>query len=695
MADVTLTASMRANLYSLQQTAQLMGTVQNRLSTGKKVNSALDNPNNYFTAQSLSNRATDISSLLDGMGQAIQTIKAATQGIEAAQKLIDQMKAVANSALQTANSTASGARTEVEATGSVDTSKLITEDDNTQLLTNLKNNSTGLSLGIVVGDTLTTQEGAAGSTFTFTVTETSTVKDLTDFLEGRNAGVAISSGVVTITNNATSSLTIAGNVATAMDIGATSLTATSSDTASAITVATGATQLATLATAGTANDTIALTALTDVNGESLGIALGDKLTIKLGDNGQEVSFVVGGTNANNTTVNATGGGATLKDLQDWLEAQGDGTGDFQLTVSGGKLQIYNVATAALGLTVSGKLAEALDVDGTAAATSGYLESSAKLYSTLQNAPEKVTSTTLLRDLTSNNGTFIANGQAQVGDDLTIETAAGTTKITFTEGMTVGHLLSQLNAIDDDLTFSLNSNGQFVIDNQTSGNVTFTGDAYALFVDPSDANSVFGTNTAGNAQTSTRVMYAGYEPSSSGASGTGVIDATKSAQFDTLRTQLDELVADASYQGTNLISGASNSPLTVTFNEAATGASKLVINAVDLTTTGLGVKLAAGTETGSWQNADAVRDTLSTLTSAATTLRNQAATFGYNLSTVQNRQDFATNMISTLKEGADKLTLADMNEEGANMLALQTRSQLGTQSLSLASQANQSVMRLFG
>ena len=63
--------------------------------------------------------------------------------------------------------------------------------------------------------------------------------------------------------------------------------------------------------------------------------------------------------------------------------------------------------------------------------------------------------------------------------------------------------------------------------------------------------------------------------------------------------------------------------------------------------------------------------------------------------MKTRQDFANNIIATLNEGADKLTLADMNEEGANMLALQTRSQLGTQSLALASQANASVLRLFG
>ena len=77
MADISLTASMRSNLLSLQQTQSLMDTTQERLSTGKKVNSAIDNPSSYYTAQSLTNRASDLSSLLDSMGQAVQTIQAA------------------------------------------------------------------------------------------------------------------------------------------------------------------------------------------------------------------------------------------------------------------------------------------------------------------------------------------------------------------------------------------------------------------------------------------------------------------------------------------------------------------------------------------------------------------------------------------------------------------------------------------
>ncbi len=98
MADISLTASMRSNLLSLQQTQDLMDMTQERLSTGKKVNSAIDNPSSYYTAQSLTNRASDLSSLLDSMGQGIQTIQAANEGIEAITDFVQQAKALANTA---------------------------------------------------------------------------------------------------------------------------------------------------------------------------------------------------------------------------------------------------------------------------------------------------------------------------------------------------------------------------------------------------------------------------------------------------------------------------------------------------------------------------------------------------------------------------------------------------------------------
>jgi flagellin len=101
MADITLSSAVRANLNTLQSTADFMNDVQNKLATGKKVNSALDNPNSFFTASGLTSRANDLSTLLDDMGQSVQTLKAADEGISSITKLVESAKAKANQALQT------------------------------------------------------------------------------------------------------------------------------------------------------------------------------------------------------------------------------------------------------------------------------------------------------------------------------------------------------------------------------------------------------------------------------------------------------------------------------------------------------------------------------------------------------------------------------------------------------------------
>ena len=115
MSGIVLSASVRQNLLSLQSTADLLSTTQNRLATGNKVNSALDNPTNFFTAQGLNNRASDINNLLDSIGNGVQVLQAANTGITSLQKLVDTAKSIANQVLQaptgysTKSSVASGA----------------------------------------------------------------------------------------------------------------------------------------------------------------------------------------------------------------------------------------------------------------------------------------------------------------------------------------------------------------------------------------------------------------------------------------------------------------------------------------------------------------------------------------------------------------------------------------------------------
>ncbi len=162
-----------------------------------------------------------------------------------------------------------------------------------------------------------------------------------------------------------------------------------------------------------------------------------------------------------------------------------------------------------------------------------------------------------------------------------------------------------------------------------------------------------------------------------------------SQFNDILGQIDKLAADASFNGINLIN-SSSSKLTVAFNEKRDAATKseLKLQGEDLTSSGLNI-----TNVSSLNDTEA-NNALDELSEALITLREAGSKFGSNLSTVQIRKDYTKAAVNTLQTGADNLVLADTNEEGANLLALQTRQQLSTTALSLSSQADQAVLRLF-
>ena len=162
-------------------------------------------------------------------------------------------------------------------------------------------------------------------------------------------------------------------------------------------------------------------------------------------------------------------------------------------------------------------------------------------------------------------------------------------------------------------------------------------------------------------------------------------AKLAAQFDSILDQIDKVANDASYKGVNLLQG---NDLKVVFNEDRT--SDLIVEGKDASSAGLKIAKAAN----DWQLDSDIDAAITQVEDAINTLRTMSSEFGNNYSIVQSRETFTENLINVLEEGSDKLTLADMNEESANMLALQTRQQLAINSLSLASQAAQSVLKLF-
>lgn len=164
-------------------------------------------------------------------------------------------------------------------------------------------------------------------------------------------------------------------------------------------------------------------------------------------------------------------------------------------------------------------------------------------------------------------------------------------------------------------------------------------------------------------------------------------AALAADYNDVLDQMDYIASDSGYKGINLLEGSTET-ITVEFDQD--GASKLTLTGFGGSSGGLSIVDA----TNSWAAAADIDTDIGLLDTARDNLRTESKTLSSQLNIITARQDFTSKMMNVLRDGAAELTNADMNEEGANMLMLQTRQALGTTSLSLASQAAQSVLRLF-
>jgi flagellin len=313
------------------------------------------------------------------------------------------------------------------------------------------------------------------------------------------------------------------------------------------------------------------------------------------------------------------------------------------------------------------------------------------------------------------------------ETFTIDTGDGVQTFTEgTEGTTIDELITWINGnADINATASLNDDGALVItadDNETGITIGGTGqidgittqaiptaEYEAKTVDAlvNEINNNTDLNTAIRASNdngqlrienlSTQTLTVGGLSADGQITGGGEeseiggnqIRTNLSRQFNELRDQLDKLAEDASYNGINLLRGDN---LRMTFNETGTSTLDIQVeggNAIN--SAYLNVFNVEASDFDSDANIDSL---LGDIKTGMDTIRSQASEFGANLSVVENRTNFTKNMMNTLQTGADNLVLADTNEEGANMLALQTRQQLSSVALSLASQSDQAVLRLF-
>lgn len=632
---IALTSSMRSNLLSLKNTQDLLDKTQDRLSTGYKVNSAMDNPSSYFTAQSLNSRADDLSTLLDSIGQAISTLEVADEGITTLQEFVEQAKSIANSARDTAN-VASKAVSE-NVTFNSATAK-------TDLLTDMvANAAAGDNFTIRLGDA-TTMEGTSN------VSADQTLEQI---------GIAEDGVVEMIVGDKTYEFTFTA--------------AASGITDATVDETTGVTKQS-FGIDTTLEDFMSKVVYT-VGRKVLNAEVKEgKLTFNTLDNSSLVIRSTAGFDSGKTATAATIATATTAKF-----AAGAKGASIDITVNGQvqKVDISEFIDPTTGALVAGG-------DTGATRLKAVVE---KINSTLgsEGIVAQVNGTTLEIYNSNNTGTkptvAVTNSVLSGGDDAAAITAnaavtEGAAKIstnfnkvfgfdegytvTITEGMTVEQFRQAVDGLEG-ISADFDSKGHMVISGEQGDDMVLADSGDGNFI-----RSLLGGNVVSATNGSNeRAKYA--------------------EQFDGVLDQIDQLVQDTSYKGINLLNG---DDLTVVFNESRT--STLELKGVTFNSTGLGFTASEA----EWKDNANIDKSLDQITKATSLLRAQASEFGQNLSTVQIREDFTENMINNLQTGADKLTLADMNEEAANMLALQTRQQLGVNSLSMASQAAQSVLQLF-
>lgn len=558
-SDVVLTAAMRNNLLSLQNTQRLIDTTQQRLATGLKVSSALDNPQNFFASQALSNRAGDLGRLLDGISQSIRTIEEADKGVTALNNLLEQASAITQSARD-------------ELAASEGTARIVGNVD-------LRNTGTG---------------------------------DLTVDL-----GVPVDAGL---------------NIITTDDLG---------------------------------NQ---ITVNVQVNAGDTAQSFAAEITNRFADdeNGEIKAYI---TKEGFLAIESKGGrtfrleddGAGTPFTQAGLDAIG--LGDYFVTENRTGATTTNLAaTVVAGNTVSsislyegaGDLVEAGDTIGGRA----YTDSSGNTALSMTTGEIAITMTRVDGTTESSIAVDVTTGSFQDFVDSINENEDLNQLVRAEFDSKTGQL--RLTSLSDQV-----ANVAVNITNATAGDTIGFG-----FGDPSgNLDSI----TAGAGAEDISIRF---------NSSTASLDAL-AANFNTLREQIDTLVKDAQYRGINLLQG---DDLVTYFNE--NNSSSLRTEGQVFTSDGLGVTMAA------FRSSEQIELSAAQARDALTQVRSFGSSLANNLSIIQTRREFTEGTIVTLNAGASDLTRADENEEGANLLALQTRQQLGVTSLSLASQSQQSVLRLF-
>ena len=614
--NISLTASMRSNLLSLQNISRQVSSTQNKLATGNKVNSAIDNPSSYYTARSLNSRANDLDALLDSMGQAVSTIKAATTALETGATFLEQAAAVATSALETAQAPDVSWFAQQEDVAAVVTTKaelldaLDTKIGNIVIYGHIDMGAAQIQLKD--GQNLVGVGYFAARNANASDSELDKFSSLSFDLGNSLNNTAISANTG---SNVLSDLTINVNFGNRD-----SLVAVSLNTASVNNV-----NLEIQANS-TNNSYQNFSVGFDAKEEVIFTGLNNFRQV-----GQSKYFaMIRGQNINLQSAN-------LNILTQGNRAWG----------------VYSFASA-VALNLYGNSSLSINSDDISIENANI-----NMYDNAQIFINKGITLGSISMHSSNNHIYSgSSGLYYASSDLSLYSP----KITMVEGAAIitetGIYTAPAGGIIDKRGINPKDLTTFGLDKTSDDKASESDEYQQAFAD-------FMTNKT--SQFGTAPDYWATEQ--------------EREQYNQILQQYDRVIADGTYKGTNLLKKDS---LKVDFNQDRTAS---------LNITGFDAS-AAGLNLSSAQSGSRLSSAIEEIRQAVLQIRAFTAELGNNYSIITNRQEFTENLINILTEGADKLTLADMNEESANMLSLQTRQQLAINSLSLASQASQSILKLF-